>query len=154
MSLEGDIELLSRVPLFTDLSQDNLRVLAFSSVRRDLVAGEILFNKGDVGSSGYVVSYGVIELATGLGGQGGVRERCNRGFLIGELALFVDTKRPADARATNVSTVMEISRQVMRRMLIEYPDTARLLHARLAERLAGTMSDLQKVRQSLLSISG
>lgn len=154
MSLEGDIELLSRVPLFADLSQDNLRVLAFSSVRRDLVAGEILFNKGDVGQSGFVVSYGVVELATGLGGQGGIRERCNRGFLIGELALFVDTKRPADARATNVSTVMEISRQVMRRMLVEYPETARQLHQRLAERLAGTMNDLQRVRQALLAING
>ena len=153
MSLEGDIELLGRVPLFADLPQDNLRLLAFSSVRRDLVAGEILFRKGDVGRSGFVVSYGVIELATGLGGEGGVRERCNRGYLIGELALFVDTKRPADARATNVSTVMEISRQIMQRMLSEYPSSARKLHAKLAERVSGTIGDLQRVRQSLLAIN-
>lgn len=154
MSLEGDIELLGRVPLFSDLTTDNLRLLAFSSIRRDLVAGEILFSKGDPARSGFVVSYGVIELATGLGGQGGVRQRCNRGFLIGEVPLFVETKRPADARATTVSTVMEISGQIMHRMLQEYPKAARSLRAKMATRLDNTMVDLEGVKRTLLTIDG
>ena len=154
MSLEGDIELLGRVPLFSDLTPDSLHLLAFNSVRRDLVAGEILFSKDDSATSGFVVAYGVIELATGLGGQGGVRQRCNRGSLIGEVPLFVDTKRPADARATTVSTVMEISRQIMLRMLQEYPDTALSLHTKMATRLDKTIVDLNGVKRSLLAIDG
>ena len=154
MSLEGDIELLGRVPLFSDLTPDNLRLLAISSIRRDLMACEMLFSKGEPARSGFVVSYGVIELATGLGGQGGVRQRCNRGFLIGEVPLFVETTRPADARATTVSTVMEISGQIMHRMLHEYPEAARSLHARMATRLDKTIADLEGVRGALLAIDG
>lgn len=150
MSLEGDIDLLARVPLFADLPPDNLRLLAFSSVRRDLVAGEVLFRKGDPARSGFVVSYGVIELAADPAVEGARRERCNRGYLIGEIPLFVETKRPADARATNVSTVMEISKQNMHQLLQEYPAAAEKLRARLAERLGGTIGELQRVRQMLL----
>ena len=147
------MELLGQVPLFADLDQACLRSLAFSGVRRDLVAGEVLFNKGDPARTGFLVSYGVIELAVSPE-KGSHRERCNRGYLIGEMPLFVDTKRPATARATNASTVTEISRHAMKRMLEEHPEAAGKLYARLNERLGGTLGDLQRVRQSLLAIGG
>ena len=154
MSLEGDIELLGRVPLFSGLTLDHLRLLAFSSIRRDLVAGEILFSKGEPARSGFVVRYGAVELATNLGGEGGVRQRCNRGFLIGEVPLFVEMSRPADARATTVSTVMEISRQIMHRMLQEYPEAASSLHGKMSSRLKTTVDDLKGVKSALLAIDG
>ncbi len=152
MSLESDIELLGRIPLLADLSPDNLRLLAFSAVRRDLEAGEFLFRKGDAARSGFVVSYGVVELTAGEGENRQVLEKCHRGYLIGQIPMFVECKRPTDAQSINNCTLMEISQSMMIRMLTEYPEAAAALHARLAERLSGTLGDLQRVRDALLAI--
>src|SRR5262245_37906709 len=62
LSLERDIELLAQVPLFSDLDGDQLRLIAFSSARRELDAGQILFMKGDAATSAFIVSHGAIEL--------------------------------------------------------------------------------------------
>ncbi len=152
MSLESDIELLGRVPLLGDLSTDNLRLLAFSAVRRDLSEGEFLFHQGEVARSGFVVSYGVVELSLGEGEKRRVVEKCHRGYLIGQMPLFVDCLRPNDAVALNPSTLLEISRPMMTRMLTEYPAAAKALHARLSQSLSGTVGDLRRVRETLLSI--
>ena len=69
--------------------------------------------------------------------------------LIGEIALFIETKRPAMAMATRLSDVMEINRALVTRMLNEYPHVALRLRAALAERLTATVSELGRVRQAL-----
>ena len=153
MSLESDIELLGRVPLLAELSADNLRLLAFSAVRRDLTAGETLFRRGEPARSGFVVSYGVVELSLGEGEDRHVIEKCHRGYLIGQMPLFVEGQRPNDAQALNPSTLLEISRPMMTRMLTEYPAAAKALHARLSQTLAGTIDELRRVRETLLAIN-
>lgn len=152
MSLEGDIQLLSLVPLFGDLTVDQRRLLAFSATRRDLSPGEILVRKGEPAASGFVVASGAVELSTGEGAARVVAETCRRGTLIGELPLFIATTRRTTATAAVAATVVEITRGVMQRMLEEYPHVALTLRAQLARRLETTLGDLQKVRQTLLSI--
>ena len=110
MSLETDIKLLSEVPLFDDLAGDQLRLLAFSANRRDLVNGEILFREGEDAGGGYVVVFGTIELFTGSGEERRLMERCGPGCLIGELPLFIATRRRSSASAAGVATVLDISR--------------------------------------------
>ena len=46
MSLDRDIALLSRVPLFAELTTEQLRLLAFSAVRLELSPGQVLFREG------------------------------------------------------------------------------------------------------------
>ena len=48
--------------------------------------------------------------------------------------------------------ILEIDRKLVTRMLNEYPHVAVRLRATLAERLAGTIKDLTKVRQALNDI--
>ncbi len=150
MSLERDIELLSGIPLFSDLTGDQLRLIAFSSARRDLDAGQHLFLKGDPALSAFVVASGSIGLSTPLAPD--AVETCGAGQIIGELALFVESKRRVTATAKEPSGVVEITRQLMRRMLTEYPDLAAKLHGRLSDRLLGTVGELQRVQDRLLTI--
>ncbi|MEO8668454.1 MAG: cyclic nucleotide-binding domain-containing protein, partial [Bauldia sp.] len=95
MSLDSDISLLSRIALFSDLGTEHLRLLAFSAVRTELLTDQILFREGAAAAGGYVVSSGEIELSTGIGRGRKVVGTCDVGCLIGEIALFVETKRPA-----------------------------------------------------------
>ena len=152
MSLDGDIALLKRVPLFGELPTEQLRLIAFSAVRLDLLAGQVLFRTGAKAMSGYVVSGGTLELSVGEGDQKEVVAVCESGSLVGEIALFIETKRPATAVATVSSQVLEIDRKLITRMLNEYPQIAVSLRATLADRLSATVSELGRVRDALMRI--
>jgi CRP-like cAMP-binding protein len=149
MSLDSDIARLSRVPLFQELNTVQVRLLAFSSVHRELTAGEALFHEGAEAFSGFVVANGEIVL---LRGEGEAKQKvatCEPGSLIGELALFAEMRRPATAIATRPTDVIEINRALMARMLNEFPELAIRLRAFLAGRLTATVSELGRVAQAL-----
>jgi CRP-like cAMP-binding protein len=150
MSLDADIILLKRVPLFAELPSEQLRLIAFSAVRLDLVPGQVLFRAGAKAGGGYVVSTGKIELTGGEEKKDAMV--CEPGALIGEVALFIETRRPATATATTASQVIEIDRKLILRMLGEFPYLAVRMRAILAERLSATVFDLGKVRQALARI--
>lgn len=149
MSLDRDIALLARVPLFAGLSADHLRLLAFSAVRQEIPAGNVLFEKGASAKSGYIVARGAIDLVEGSGSTRQVVAHFPEGTLIGEMALFVETVRPATAVAVSDTQVIDLGRAGMTRMVREYPEVAARLHARLAGRLAGTISELAAIRSLL-----
>jgi CRP-like cAMP-binding protein len=146
MSLDRDIALFARVPLFEGLAADHLRLLAFSAVRLELKGGSVLFEKGASAKSGYVVARGAIELIEGTGDKRRVVALCPAGTLIGEMALFVETKRPATAVALGETQIIELGGAAVMRMVREYPQVAERLYALLAGRLAGTVSELAALR--------
>jgi len=152
MSLDGDIALLKRVPLFGELPTEQLRLIAFSAVRLELVAGQVLFRQGAKAACGYVVSSGKLELTVDDGGGKAVVATCEAGSLVGEIALFIETRRPATATATGVSQVIEIDRKLITRMLNEYPHIAVTMRATLGDRLTATVFELGRVRQALARI--
>jgi CRP-like cAMP-binding protein len=149
MSLDRDMALLSKVPLFSELGNEHLRLLAFSAVRTELLVDQMLFREGSPATSGYVVATGGLELSTGQGRHRQVLQSCEPGSLVGEIALFVETRRPATATAVKHTEVLEISRAMVVRMLNEYPHVALRLRATLAERLRVTVGELNRVRQAL-----
>lgn len=150
MSLDSDIALLKRVPLFAELPTEQIRLLAFSAVRLDLAPDQVLFREGSRASSGFVVSGGGIQLTHGP--QHKVVANCEVGSLIGELALLIETKRPATAKAMVTSQVLEIDRKLILRMLNEYPHVAVRWRATMSERLIATVSELGRVRAALRGI--
>ena len=152
MSLDRDIALFSRIPLFSGLSTEQLRLLAFSAVRLELSPGQVLFREGAAAMSGYVVAFGGIELAVGQGSKRRVLTTCEAGSLIGETALFIENRRPATATAIVSCEVLEIDRKLMSRMLNEYPHVALKLRATLANRLTMTVAELGRVETLLKNI--
>lgn len=152
MSLDRDIAMLSRIPLFTELTTEQLRLLAFSAVRLELAPGQVLFRENAVAQSGYIVAFGGIELSVGDGTDKRILTTCEAGSLIGEMALFIETVRPATATAIVSSEVLEVDRKLVRRMLNEYPHVALRLRATLADRLQATVAELTKVRDQLQDI--
>lgn len=149
MSLDNDILLLSGVPIFGELNAEQLRLLAFSAAHRELDADERLFSEGDDALAGYVVVSGEIVISRGKGNDKTILATCEPGCLIGEIALFIKTKRPAAATAIRLTDVIEINRVLMMRMLNEYPYVALRLTATLSEGLLATVSELGSVRSAL-----
>ncbi len=152
MSLDSDIALLKGIPLLSELPTEQLRLLAFSAVRLELAAEQVLFREGAKASSGFVVASGGLQLTTGQGDDKRVVATCEVGALVGEIALLVETRRPATATATAPSQVLEVERKVILRMLNEYPQIAVSVRATLAERLDATVSELRQVGEALANV--
>ncbi|HTY69526.1 MAG TPA: cyclic nucleotide-binding domain-containing protein [Alphaproteobacteria bacterium] len=70
-----------------------------------LEAGAILFSKGDRASEMYIVKSGQIEIVN----DGLVYEVISAGGIFGEMALALDTRRTAAARAVTKSEVLPIN---------------------------------------------
>src|SRR5262245_15907934 len=80
-----------------------LRILAIGAETRHVHGGELLFNAGDEAEGGFVVQAGRFQLSSSEDGKDLTVGPCT---LLGEVALFAETKRPATAKALEPATVL------------------------------------------------
>ena len=147
MTIEDDIAFLERVPALSILGRDALRILAIGSENRYIHEGISLFGEGEDGDSAYVVQEGSFDLVAERGAI--ARSVAGPGALIGELALFTETKRPVAAIAREPSSVVRIPRQLFLKMLEGYPDAARRMRDAMATRVNQTAGEFSRVRNVL-----
>jgi CRP-like cAMP-binding protein len=140
MSIEDDVNLLATVPTLRLMGIEALRVLAIGSEIRVVNRDETLFRAGAAADCGFVVREGAIRVSSEEGGYHDVV--ASPGHLIGELALIVDIKRPANAVAIADSTVIRISRSLFQRVLEGHPDAAQRLRDYFATRASQAASDM------------
>ena len=62
MALVDDVDRLARIPVFTVLEPEALRLLAFACETRIILAGTPLFRRGAVSDGGYLVLSGTFEV--------------------------------------------------------------------------------------------
>ncbi len=145
MALDDHIRILSGVRLFEDLTQDQLRLLAFGAELMQLPTDRKLFREDDDADSAYVVLSGKIGLYRESDGERIDLGTVGAGAMLGELALIADARRLTSAVATSDAEVLRLSRSMFRRILEEYPETAEALHARIAEDLQAMIRRIEKL---------
>lgn len=150
MSLDSDIRKLGSVQIFAQLDFDARRLIAFSAETRILRAGDVLFRRGDPSDCGYFVLSGSISLDFSSDNSRSV-QIVGRQCLIGELALLVETLRPATGVAREPSSVLKISRDLFRRVLNEYPDGAERIRRSITRRLVEFVADLDRLKENALT---
>ena len=147
--IEDDIAFLERVPSFSMLGRDALRILAIGAEARYVHGGEVLFRAGDSADGGYVVYEGSFTLMPDSSDPNPPEITVAHGALLGEFALLTETVRPVTAIANEPSTVMRIPRSLFLKMLEGYPDAASRLRDHLARRAEQTAKDIVAVRAAL-----
>ena len=145
MAIDDDITFLERVPTLSLLGRQSLRILAIGAETRYIHSGEVLFKRGDEADGAYVIQEGRFKLSSNDGNELTVGP-CT---LLGEVALFSETRRPATARALEPSTVLRIPRFLFVRMLDSFPEAARKLREILAARLDQATREISNVRAVL-----
>ncbi len=146
MSLEKDIELLSKVQMFSDFGAEHLRLLAFGSQKMSFNKGHELFREGQHTDGGYVVISGEVELISFSQDSQESLANFTSGSLIGEVALISATKRVGTAIVREDCEVMKITRSTMHRVLNEYPELAVALQQKISHSILGFTKDLEKIR--------
>jgi CRP-like cAMP-binding protein len=145
MAIDDDITFLERVPTLSLLGRQALRILAIGAETRYIHSGEVLFKRGEEADGAYVIQDGRFKLSSNDGNELTVGP-CT---LLGEVALFSETRRPATARALEPSTVLRIPRFLFVRMLDSFPEAARKLREILAARLDQATREISNVRAVL-----
>ena len=132
MAIDDDIAFLERVPTIGPLGRAALRILAIGAETRHLNEGDVLFSVGEAADGGYVVQAGRFSLQAAEDGKELI---VGPRTLLGEVALFAETKRTATATALEPAAVLYISRPLFVRMLDSFPDAAHKLRETFAGRL-------------------
>ena len=145
MAIDDDITFLERVPTLSLLGRQALRILAIGAETRYIHSGEVLFKRGEEADGAYVIQEGRLKLSSNDGNELTVGP-CT---LLGEVALFSETRRPATAKALEPSTVLRIPRFLFVRMLDSFPEAARKLREILAARLDQATREISNVRAVL-----
>ena len=148
MSLQEEVELLRRIPLFAKIEAAKLKLLAFTSERLTYQAGDTLFEQGAVGDSAYVIIAGSAEvLMDAPGGQIAVAT-IDQHQIVGEIAILCDVPRTATIRATGDVVALRISKDHFFRLIEEFPEMAVEIMRELAQRLEATTL---RLREALLA---
>jgi CRP-like cAMP-binding protein len=153
MTIEDDIAFLERVPTFAQLGFSALQIVAIGSETKHLDDGEVLFRAGETADAGYVIQEGSLKLTKHDPKRSDPSVTLGPGVLIGELALVTETVRPVTAIAAEPTTVIRISRSLFRKVLEGFPEAARLMRDRLAERANQATEEISQVRGALDSPS-
>ena len=148
MTIEDDISFFERVPTLSQLGRQALRILAIGAESRYIHGGEVLFSAGDEADGGFVIQEGRFSLSSEEFADG-TEVTVGPFTLLGEVALFTETKRPTTATALEPSTVLCIPRPLFLKMLESFPDAARSLRDILATRLDQSVREVADVRAIL-----
>ena len=131
--------LLDTTDLFAALPEEVLDSLREHAVVRHLARNDVLFQQGDASSALYVIAEGRVAIATHSNdGRESVIAVLEDGGLFGELPLFDDEPRNADARALVDTTVIELEYEPVREVLRQRPELLWVIVRLLVQRLRAT----------------
>ena len=125
------IEHLTRVPLFSACSKEELRRLARRTTDIPVPAGRVLVKEGEPGREFFVIVNGSATVSR----NGKAVCKLGPGDYFGELALLVDTPRNATVTAAAPMEAIVLARAEFDAALAEAPRMTRKLMAGMARRL-------------------
>lgn len=143
--------MLSGVPVFSTLHEDDLRRIAELAVPRTFDSGQVVFREGDASDTCYVVHSGQARaISEHPDGRTITLASFGRGDIFGELAMFEDERRSATVEAVQPTTVVAVLGPDMRRLMGEHPEISSRLVVALGRRLRETNERL--ARQSFQTV--
>lgn len=155
---ENVVSALGAAALFSNLSPEELRLLAAHAVRKSYTQGELLFSEGDACKGLHIITRGKLRIfKSSAGGREQVLAMEGPGGSVAELPVFDGAPYPASVSAVEDSQILFISRNDFRSFCLAHPEVAlkmlAVVGARL-RRLVGIIEELSftTVRQRLASV--
>ena len=133
---------LRRVPLFADLSDEDLEQLRQMATTISTSPGELVFEEGSPGDALYAILEGELEVTKRREGQDVVLAVRRAGEFIGEMSLLEQGPRSASVRSLQNSRLLVVSQAAFQTLLSCSPSAhLTILHA-VTSRLRSTESML------------
>ncbi|MBT0961254.1 Crp/Fnr family transcriptional regulator [Denitromonas iodatirespirans] len=136
--------LLSRMPLFSALSSEDLQQVADATREKRIQKGEMLFQRGDQPKGFYYVIFGQIKLAfSSPNGNEKVVEILGPHQSFGEAVMFMDRQYPVFAESLADTLLLHITRDAVFNLIDQDAGFARRMLAGMAIRLHSMVRDVE-----------
>jgi len=145
MSLQQEVELLRKIPMFANIEPAKLKLLAFTSERLSYASGEVLCRQGDPGDAAFLI----------IAGEADVTIETERGPLnvatlgdhdfVGEIAILCDVPRTATVTARSDLKALRIEKDLFFRLIGEFPEIAKEVMRELSRRLVHSNAQLREM---------
>jgi CRP-like cAMP-binding protein len=122
---DSDPGFLRRLPLFQELSLDEIAILDQHLGLLELASGDTVFDEGDSGAFVCFVVDGELEvLKESCNGESALITRLGKGQTIGEMALVDELPRSATVRAHSAASLTVLSRREFETLAAQSPEIA------------------------------
>ncbi|MFO1321327.1 MAG: Crp/Fnr family transcriptional regulator [Burkholderiales bacterium] len=135
---------LRNVPLFKDVSSEEIEHIAQATKVVHAARGHTLFHKGDAVNGFHILVYGQVKLGfTSPSGSDKVVEIVGPGMSFGEALMFLEKPAVVYAQAIADSMLLFVSRQAVFDELDRHPAFGRRMLGGLSRRLHGLVMDVE-----------
>ncbi len=135
-------QILAHLPLFRELSPEQLDLIAAGTREKRVEKGEMLFQKGDKPRGFYVIVFGQVKLAfPSSNGNEKVVEVIGPKQSFGEAVMFMDRPYPVFAETLSDTLLFYIAENAVLDLLGTDPSFARRKLAGLSQRLHSMLQD-------------
>ena len=146
-------DFLRSIDMFSELDDELLEPIVDQSKKLDLQRGDVLFQSGDDSSDLYIVTRGRIAIGNrSFDGRESLVALMESGDLFGEMPLFSNDGRSAEARALEESAVIVIPYQPVKDLYDENPSLLWRVVEMLVSRLKST--DIALADTMFLDVTG
>jgi CRP-like cAMP-binding protein len=137
---------LKKINWFDALPEDMLAALAQKVNKRTLSKNEVLFNKGDIGDSLFVILSGGVKVVTqDEDGNEIALNKVGAGEIIGEMSLLDHEPRSAGIVALEKTSTLELKREDFMEIMKSQPDLALSVIRNLSSRLRHNTSYIEQI---------
>jgi CRP-like cAMP-binding protein len=135
---------LRRLPLFSDLGEDELRAVGAAATERHVDRGRAIVERGDPCEGFHSILYGQVKLAfISPQGQEKVIEILGPGKTFGEAVMFMEKPYFVTATALEDCLLLHVRKEAIFAELERSPAFARRMLAGMSRRLHGLVADVE-----------
>ncbi len=117
--MEVTIKLLKDIPLFRDLTKEELKQIAEITEEINLSKNSFLFRQGEEADSFYIILEGEVEVIKEFSKKEQKLVNMSKGAIIGEMAFLTETRRTGSIRATEKTKLIKISKEKFKKLMKE-----------------------------------
>lgn len=149
MVLLRDSKILEKTSLFAQLSNEQIKLVAFGAKRRKLVKGETVYTKGEPSQGAHVLIKGVLK--SDFGDDNKIESAIiDAPFtLFGELSLIMEREHSSTLSALEPSQILFVPRPIFLKLIEEYPEVAYKMRSRIERDLHSHVRDLMRVKSKI-----
>ncbi len=122
MTLRDEVALLQDLPPFAALEPAKLKLLAIDSQQQQFDAGDALIRQGEKADALYVILAGTVEVSIASKQSSRVVRELAPPAFVGEIAILNQTVGTATVTAKTEVRALEISRDVLLRVIEDVPE--------------------------------
>lgn len=137
-------DFLRKVPLFSDLSEEDFALLGEMVEEKKISAGEILFTEGSPGHEAYVIKEGELEVLKKSADRELLIAVRGPGEVIGEMAMLEEAPRMATVKARTDSILLAIEKEELNELMARSRSALNALVHNVLHRLSDTQDMLQQ----------